>query len=198
MTELHSLDGPPDLDALDTFLISEGSPPDCMQLSELDGFLTGVAIGPELLQPGQYMPTIWGDEEPEFADADEAAVVVGAILARYNEILVSIETGDFQPIFWADPQGEPVAGDWADGFVAAISLDPDAWEPLVRDEEGAVLLLPIMSLASGDDGRPLIEGVAGDDDDLDGYLAEAPQHISTAVEEIAAFWRARRKAAANA
>ena len=34
-----------DLEALDRFLMSDRSPPDCMMLSDLDGFLTGIAIG---------------------------------------------------------------------------------------------------------------------------------------------------------
>lgn len=35
-----------DLEALETFLTSDRLPPDSMMLSELDGFLTGLAIGP--------------------------------------------------------------------------------------------------------------------------------------------------------
>src|SRR4028119_575080 len=38
--------GPVDLEALDLFLMSDASPEDCMQLSDLDGFLTGIAIAP--------------------------------------------------------------------------------------------------------------------------------------------------------
>ena len=34
-----------DLDLLDAYLLSDQSPPECMMLSDLDGFLTGVAIG---------------------------------------------------------------------------------------------------------------------------------------------------------
>ena len=37
-----------DLDLLDIYLLSDQSPPECMLLSDLDGFLTGVAIGAEV------------------------------------------------------------------------------------------------------------------------------------------------------
>jgi Uncharacterised protein family (UPF0149) len=40
-----------DLEALDCFLMSDRSPPDSMMLSDLDGFLTGIAVGPELVMP---------------------------------------------------------------------------------------------------------------------------------------------------
>jgi hypothetical protein len=46
--------GPVDLEVLDQFLMSEASPENCMQLSDLDGFLTGIAIGPELLISRRY------------------------------------------------------------------------------------------------------------------------------------------------
>src|SRR5262249_28304529 len=39
------------LDALDAFFSSDQSPPDSMMLSDLDGFLTAIAIGLELVRP---------------------------------------------------------------------------------------------------------------------------------------------------
>jgi uncharacterized protein len=38
-----------DLDELDAFLMSDRAPEASMQLSDLDGFLAGIAIGPELI-----------------------------------------------------------------------------------------------------------------------------------------------------
>src|SRR5215203_1883992 len=45
-----------DLDLLDAYLLSDQSPPECMMLSDLDGFLTAVAIGPELVMPSEWLP----------------------------------------------------------------------------------------------------------------------------------------------
>ncbi len=36
------------IDELHEFLMSDQVPDDCMVLSELDGFLTGIVVGPEL------------------------------------------------------------------------------------------------------------------------------------------------------
>src|SRR5713226_10236256 len=77
-------------EALEAYLSSDRSPPDSMMLSDLDGFLTAIAIGPELVLPSEWMPVIWGGEEPVFADDAEMQAVLGAIMSRYNEILHQI------------------------------------------------------------------------------------------------------------
>jgi hypothetical protein len=41
--------GPIDLDALDDYLMSDLAPDESMGLSDLDGFLTGIVIGPEYI-----------------------------------------------------------------------------------------------------------------------------------------------------
>lgn len=76
-----------DLEALDRFLISDRAPPDSMMLSDLDGFLTGIAVGPEFVMPSEWLPLIFGGEVPEFTDEAEAEAVLSAIMGRYNEIL---------------------------------------------------------------------------------------------------------------
>ena len=79
-----------------------------MQLSDLDGFLTAVAIGPELIVPSEWLPVIWGEGEPEFESAEEAQGVIGAIMGRYNEILhlIQHQPDDYEPLFWETPDGE--------------------------------------------------------------------------------------------
>ena len=37
-----------------------------MLLSDLDGFLTGIAIGPEVVMPSEWLPQVWGGDEPVF------------------------------------------------------------------------------------------------------------------------------------
>ena len=137
MSEILPLSGPVDLEALDQFLMSDASPEDCMQLSDLDGFLTGIAIGPELVMPSEWLPAIWGGEEPVFEDEEQARTVLGAIMGRYNEILHALNTDPeaYEPVFWEGPDGEVIAADWAEGFVDAIRLRPEAWRPLLEDPE---------------------------------------------------------------
>ena len=110
------------LDALDAFLSSDQSPPDSMMLSDLDGFLTAIAIGPELIMPSEWLPVIWGDDEPVFTDEAEMQGVLGGILSRYNQIRDEITNGTFEPILWGDADGTAIGTDWAEGFMQGVGL----------------------------------------------------------------------------
>jgi uncharacterized protein len=181
-------------EALDAFLSSNDAPPESMQLSDLDGFLTGIAIGPELVMPSEWLPVVWGGEQPVFADGDQAQAVLGAIMSRYNEILRQVEEGSFEPILWIAPDETVIAADWAEGFALAIGLRPEAWEPLLKSKRHAPFLLPILGLGLCGDQNG--ESALGLNPDAEDELArEALDMIPACVGEIARFWRARRAAA---
>ncbi len=86
-----SLAGPVDLDALDAFLMSDRAPDESMGLSDLDGFLAGIVVGPELVLPSEWLPVVWGGAEPAFASVEEARSVLGAVMGRYNEIVRALD-----------------------------------------------------------------------------------------------------------
>ena len=48
-----------DLDALDDYLMSDHAPDESMGLSDIDGFLTAIVVGPELILPSEWLPVIW-------------------------------------------------------------------------------------------------------------------------------------------
>jgi len=51
---------------LHLILLSDRAPPDSMLLSALDGFLTGIAVGPETIDESEWLPVIFGNAEPSF------------------------------------------------------------------------------------------------------------------------------------
>ena len=121
------LNGSIDLDALDDYLMSDHAPDDGMGLSDIDGFLTGVVVGPELILPGEWLPVIWGGEEPEFQTEDEMRTIRGMIMGRYNEIAACFNTDpdEFEPISWEGPGGEVIATDWGWRFPRRGCAAPD-------------------------------------------------------------------------
>src|SRR5689334_13198187 len=134
-----------DLDGLAAFLASGRAPDGCMDLSELDGFLAGLIAGPESLPPEVWLPLVWDNQLPDFADAAEAERVMDALAGRHGAILHGLdgEPADYAPVFWQDVVGTTVAEDWAAGFMQAVALCAGSWRPLFADADAVTLLIPI-------------------------------------------------------
>ena len=187
MEEQVPLNGALDLDALDDYLMSDHAPDNSMGLSDLDGFLAGIVVGPELILPSEWLPMIWGGDAPEFETEDEMRTVLGTIMGRYNEIIACLgsEPENFEPIFMEGPEGEVIASDWAAGFLDAVALRKKAWEPLIEHDRAGIMILPIL-LLNGD-----AEFDAGPDSAIneDEFLAEVPDIIPACVAGIHDFWK---------
>jgi uncharacterized protein len=175
------------LDALDAFLSSDQSPSDSMMLSDLDGFLTAIAIGPELIMPSEWLPMIWGDDEPVFTDEAEMQAVLGGILSRYNQIRHEITNGTFEPILWSDADGTTIGTDWAEGFMQGVALRATKWERLFRSEDGAGLIFPILALCGDENGESLL-GLGPEDEDRIAAAALLPG-CAMAIDD---YWRQRK------
>jgi len=53
-------------------------------LTELEGFLFGLAITPDVIMPGEWMPEIFGGEMPEFENEKQAELLLNNLLMTYN------------------------------------------------------------------------------------------------------------------
>lgn len=184
------------LEALDEYLSSDASPDECMQLSDLDGFLTGIVVGPELIKPSEWLPVIWSGDPPEFENDETAELILGTIMGRYNEIVHSLaaDPPEFDPILWQTNDGFVIAGDWAEGFMDAISLRPIEWGDMLDDEETGLPLFPIIALAGKVETGSVPDGEADGQNQL---LTEAADLIPSCVIAIDAFWKARRESASD-
>lgn len=138
-----------DFTALDKVLMSDRAPDNGMQISDLDGFLTGLAVNPNAISQAEFMPVLWGGEEPTFKNAAEAKWVVDTILARYAEIEETLRTApdELDPIFWEGPDGQIIVDDWAAGFLDAVSMRPDDWRALFEDDDAFLAIAPIIIAA---------------------------------------------------
>ena len=81
-----------------------------------------------MIPASEWLPVIWGGDEPVFDTEAEMRTVLGTIMGRYNEIVAYFENDpdEFDPIFWEGPEGEVIASDWAGGFLDAVALRPTA------------------------------------------------------------------------
>lgn len=186
--------GPVDLEALDAFLLSDRAPERSMGLSDLDGFLAGIAVGPELVVPSEWLPVVWGGAEPAFGSVEEARSVLGTVMGRHNEIVRALGAApdEFDPVFWEAPDGEAIATDWAAGFLDAVLLRPKAWEPLVRHSEAGALMTPLLVLGAEDPERLPFGVRPPPREQVEALHAVGAEIIPDCVIGIHDFWRERR------
>jgi uncharacterized protein len=184
---------PVDLEPLGDYLDSARAPDSCMDLSELDGFLAGLAAGPESVPPSEWLPMVWDEEDPEFADEEEADLVLGTMFARYNEIASGLdgEEPTYDPVYWQDATGRTVVEDWTFGFMRAVGLRRDAWEGVLDNAEGAKLFIPIVAVASHASPDIDPEDIGITEPDMDDLMENADSVLAACVSGLSAFWRAR-------
>ncbi len=109
MAESNKLDEPlseTEYDALEAFFGSNAVPQDCMDLEMLDGFLTAIVSGPELIQPSEWLPVVWSDSQrsvsPVFADNEQAERILSLILRLQNGIVRTLTDSPtrFKPLLY--------------------------------------------------------------------------------------------------
>ena len=68
--------------------------------------------------------------------------------------------------------GLVVAGDWAEGFLDAMGLRPEAWTEMLEDEKEGVPLVPILALSGSENESPVL---AGESEELEALRTDATQ-----------------------
>jgi uncharacterized protein len=190
-----------EISELDAFLMSEATSDECMDLVTLDGFLTALAVGPRPVAPSIWLPVVWGGmSEPMFESKEQAERIIGLLLRRMN--MISSMFGDnsagFEPLLYEREENGTelwLADDWCFGFLRAMEVDFEAWDPLFDDKTNRVLLAPILMLGT-QEGLDRIDAAA----DPDSEYAAAVEMLHLSVESIHAYWRLpiEQRAAARA
>ena len=165
-----------DLDTLDTYLRSDDAHPDSMVISDLDGFLTGVACGADLIPEKEWLDHALGD-------ADEAPDPIAHIARKMlQEIQAQLEKGQpIEPVLWESREGGVIAMDWCEGFMDAVKMRPERWDAFVQTDEGSKLMLPILVHMIDDEGNSAMGIPQGE---LDAALDTATEALSTIVPAI--------------
>lgn len=193
MTTLTS--GPLDnaeIDELDNFLQADSLPEETMDIAMLDGYLSALAVGPNLILPSRWLPEIWGGEEMKWQSPVQAARITGLILRHSNAILAQFqaEPETWQPLLYArEEDGREIAmiDEWCIGFVRGINQDGAAWQPIMDDAEAEEFVLPIM-LYGTDAGWQEMES----DPELAASHADFAEALPDCVLAIHDYWTPER------
>lgn len=175
---------------LDEFLASPGFDERAMDLATLEGFLTALVIGPNIIMPSQWIPWIWdridGQVPPPFEDPDEANAILGLVMCLYNGLIQRFQTDPdgFRPVYLDG--AEWGASEWCEGFMIGTRMDADFWSLLMVAEP--TFLAPFLRLGT-DDGLQLIE----QEQDAERWV----DAIIPSLMKIRAFWLERRQSSGD-
>jgi len=128
---------PDDIVALGEFLDREPVAKRSMSIPMLDGFLTAIVIGPEVVMPSDYLPWVWdwkrGKKDAEFADLDEANRIFGFVQGMNNRVAAPLmgDAPTVVPVFVFEPAWDHM--EWVAGFLAGTQFDTEVWE-YARDD----------------------------------------------------------------
>lgn len=83
-----------------------------MLISELDGFLAGILVCPDLIMPSEWLPLVWGggddDAAPVFESTEHAQKLIGLVMQHYNASANDLQRGRFAPVFDVDTRHDEV------------------------------------------------------------------------------------------
>ncbi len=156
-----------ELDALDAQL-AELPADAAMNLEALDGFLTGLVVGPGLartLKGGDWLPLVWGGDGADgmfpFESQRQRKKMVVQVLRHLRAIdlalrghpdawqpVVSVAEDEAAEEEWVD------AGDWCTGFLQAMDLNREAWGPWLDQPAWSVRFVPLLLLGGEPEERP--------------------------------------------
>ncbi|MBB3167510.1 UPF0149 family protein [Simiduia aestuariiviva] len=179
-----------DLAFIDDMLEKYGCDDSIGNFSELDGFLTALASGPDMLLPSQWMPWIWGDEEdqPTWQYEHEATQFFEILINAMNRNSTALmdKPSEFQPMF-ESIAGTEEGGDqwflapWCLGYLRAVFISD--WPDLPEDFDHWLALIEQQSF------QQHAEELAAQDEDAQ---AEMAGELTIAALMLHRYWLEQR------
>jgi uncharacterized protein len=176
----------PRLRRLDNALAHLPADSDAMLLGELDGYLAGLIVCPDPIEPHEWLPPVWSDDggESPFAEQDEAAWYNGLVIEHRDAIVRTLAKGPgrYAPFFEVDVRHNEVLWEmWMEGFATAMTLRPESWAEFLQsgNEAAEEALKGMITLADiARDGSDL------EREAIDALTEEAPHLIPGWIDAL--------------
>lgn len=192
------MDMRPNPERLKAFLADPARPKGTLSYHELQGFLFALACSPDLVRPSEWMPEIFAGAEAEYADMDEANVVLGALMALYNEINAGVFAGEpslpadcpFRRSILANFDDDAPISQWARGFIQGHQWLEESWDIELPDEMDYDFGAVMMALTFFASRRLAEDYLAGSSkSDLPAFAQSLKRIFSGAMESYALLGR---------
>lgn len=149
-------------------------------LEALDGFLSALAVGPDIPPASEWEPEVWGGKPPRWDGDDEALAVQALLLGHWNMVTARVRNGEddlpdhLAPLLWLpeapkdgddeaaegegdegeetpDPNSLDIGRDWAVGFFSGAALREAQWDQWLDAEPWIEEIFALLEeLASGE------------------------------------------------
>lgn len=127
---------------LEHFLSRPSVTSEGLSYGELRGFMFALVCAPDLVKPSEWLPMIFGGEEPEFEDLAEAQEVMEALMGLYNLTLSDVRSGAkgaaaecaFREEVLANLEPDAPVAEWARGFRFGHQWLEETWEEYLLEE----------------------------------------------------------------
>lgn len=183
-----------DPERLKAFLDDPARPAGTLRYHELQGFLFAIASAPDLVRPSEWMPEIFGGTEAEYASLEEANVVLGALMALYNEVNGAVFAGSpalpsdcaFRQDILANLDDDAPVSEWARGFIHGHQWLDASWEDAIPedlDEEFGAVIMTLSFFASRRFAESLLAETGKSD--LEAFAATIRRILPDAMESYA-------------
>lgn len=185
-----------ELNRLDDFLLDrvdedeyvEGMDEGILDISALDGFMTAIVSGPNMVPPSQWLPAVWGNFEPVWESDQQFEEIMTLMMRHMNGIagMLMDAPDDFDPIFMqheVDGKVYSIVDEWCEGYLRGMALDIRAWKEAEEIKE----LLGILLLFASESGWEELKQMTDEE------VEKCQDMIAPAVRSIHAYWLAQRK-----
>jgi Uncharacterised protein family (UPF0149)/SEC-C motif len=148
-----------------------------LDLAGADGSLHGLLVLPRPAPASEWI----GDLSPESAmlTQGQAGRFFELLMRRYNMVAAAMRGGQPEPL---SDGSAAQSGSWLTGFAQALTRDPNAMVQLNRSDEGAQLMLMLMSYATQDLSGQARLNQGGRFREIMGDLHSAHAHSQSVLE----------------
>jgi uncharacterized protein len=160
-----------------------------LDISELDGFLTAIVSGPEMILPSRWIPEVWGDVEPEWETAEAFERIFTMMNRHMNGIVAALMDPDFEfePIFLeheVEGKRHLIVDEWCVGYMKGVNISLQSWQDAddeIAEQLGAILLF------AGETGWKILKDLPIDE------VVKLQDVIPGAVRHIHSYWLEQRR-----
>jgi uncharacterized protein len=160
-----------------------------LDVSEMDGFLTAIASGPEPVMPNVWLAEFWGgpDQHFDWASEDELRRFTDLVFQHMNNIAMMLMQApeEFEPLFnmrELDGQTHTIVEEWCFGYMRGVALGGGwAYLPPEKMED-----LQTIALHGMEENFDLLDAMTREE------LIASQERVAPAVRELHAYWLSER------